>query len=292
MRTTITTVLFTSAAFLLNGVLAAQTFTSHPISFAGTSSILVTGINASNQMVLNYTDSAATNHCLMISGKTVTHIADPNEVGTGSGKGTSCYGINNAGQVVGTYSAAAFGNGFVLSEGVYTDIIIPTATAGTSAYALNNVGQVAGSYADNVGQHGFLYTVSSGDWEQLDVPGASATLASGLNDAGIITFEWVNSSFVASGALLYEGKYHTLNVPGASQSVAHGVNVHNFIVMEGQDSSGNWHGYLYKGGQFTEFNVANATSTHSFGLSDNDVIVGGYNPASAPSTEIGFYGYF
>ena len=253
---------------------------------------MVTGINDSEQMVLNYTDSAGTSHCLLTSGKTVTHIVDPNEVGTGSGAGTRCYGINTSGEIVGTYSAASFGNGFLYSAGVYTDVIIPTATAGTSAYGLNNVGQVVGSYADNVGQHGFLYTVSSGAWEQLDVPGTAATLAVGINDGGTITFEAVNSIFVPSAYVLYKGSYHNISVPGATQSFANGINTHGVIVVGAVDSSGATHGYLYSAGKYTEFNVANAANTVGFGINDKNVIVGGYNPSSAPSTQIGFYGYF
>jgi hypothetical protein len=293
MKTKISTTLLTTAlALCLNRPATAQTFHSHPINIPGGSNILVTGINDSNEMVLNYTDSAGTSHCLSISGSTVTHIADPSEVGTGPGKGTSCWGINNSGHIVGSYSASTFGNGFVYAGGAYADVIVPGATAGTTAYGLNNVGNIVGSYADNVGQHGFLYTVSSATYGTLDVPGAHATLAIGINDGGTITFEWANSIFVFSGAVLYQGRYIDLNVPGASQSKARGINVHGSIVFNAQDTSGVWHGYLYKGGTFKQFDAANAANTYSFGINDQGVIVGGFNPTTAPSTEIGFYGHF
>jgi hypothetical protein len=291
MKTTITTNLLSLAlALCLNRAATAQTFHSQPINIPGASNILVTGINDSEEIVLNFTDSAGTSHCVSIAGKTVTTISDPNEVGTGSGKGTSCWGINNSGQIVGSYSAAAFGNGFVYAGGSYADIIVPGATAGTTSYGLNNVGNIVGSFADNVGQHGFLYTVSTGTYQTLDVPGAYASLALGVNDYGAITFEWVNTVFVYSGAVLYKGKYSNLNVPGASQSKARGINAYGSVVLDAQDTSGVWHGFLFKGGKFTQFDVANTANTYSFGINDYGVLVGGYNPSSAPTTELGYYG--
>src|ERR1017187_2874564 len=163
MKTNLTAILITAAlAFCLNGAAAAQTFHSHAVRIPGGSNILVTGINDSGVMGANYTDAAGSSHCAMISGTTITPVVDPNAVGTGSGKGTSCWGINNSGQIVGSYSASVWGNGFVYAAGTYADIIVPGATAGTIAYGLNNVGQIVGGYADNTGQFGFLYTASTG----------------------------------------------------------------------------------------------------------------------------------
>jgi len=291
MKTKFTTILITAAlAFCLEGVAAAQTFHSHSINIPGGSNIVVTGVNDSGVMVVDYTDPAGTYHCVSISGSTVTRIVDPNETGTGSGKGTSCYGINNSGEIVGTYSIGVFGNGFTYTSGVYTDIIVPGATAGTSAYGLNSAGDVVGSFADNVGQHGFLYTFTGSTYTTLDVPGATATLGVGINDSNTITFEWVNASFVFSGAILKNHHYTILNVPGMSQSKARGINVHGWIDFDAQDTSGVWHGFLYKNGTFTQFDVANATNTYSFGINSSGQLVGGYNPVSAPTTEVGFEG--
>lgn len=277
-------------ALALGGISAAQTFTSHAIRIPGGSNVLVTGINDSGEMVANYTDAGGTAHCVTIVGSTMTQVVDPNEVGTGPGKGTSCWGINNSGEIAGSYSAVTWGNGFTYSGGTYADVIVPGATAGTIAYGLNNVGQIVGSFADNVGQHGFLYTVSSGIYTTLNVPGAYASLAIGINDSSVITFEWVNTSFVYSGAVLNGSHYTTLNVPGMSQSKARGINVHNQIVFNAQDSSGVWHGFLYKRGTFTQFDVANAANTYSFGINSAQQIVGGYNPSANPTSEIGFKG--
>jgi|SRR5579871_3639728 len=291
MKMQITSIFIPMAmALCVHQTATAQTFHSAPVNIPGGSNILVTGINDNQEMVVNYTDSAGTAHCLSIMGKTAKPIADLNEMGTGPGKGTSCWGINNSGQIVGSYSTGLFGNGFVYTAGTYTDIIVPGATAGTTPYGLNNVGQIVGSFADNAGQHGFLFTVSTGTYQTLDVPTAFATLAIGINDAGVITFEWVSPGFIYSGAVFYNGKYITLNVPGALQSKARGINNFGSIVVNAEDTAGVWHGYVFKGGKFTRFDVGNAANTYSFGINSQDVLVGGFNPASSPASEVGFYG--
>ncbi len=289
-RATVLSTMSAALVLCLQGQVQAQTFHSKPVNVPGGSSILVTGINDSGEMVVNYTNSAGTASCELISGSTVMQIVDPKEQGSGPGKGTSCYGINNSGQIVGSYSFGDFGNGFLLSGGVYTDVSVPGATAGTTAYGLNNSGSIVGSFANNVGQFGFLYNVSNNTYQTLKVPNSTATLAIGINDGGEVTFEWVNSLFVASGAILKNGHYKVLNVPGMNQSAAIGINVHGWIDFSGQDSAGAWHGFLYKNGVFKQFDVANSTNTYSFGINSSGVLTGGYNPTANPSKEIGFTG--
>jgi len=291
MKTQLSLIVFAAAAaFFIDGNAVAQTFHSHPIRIPGGSNVQVPGINDSGVMVANYTDSTGMAHCAMISGSTITQIVDPHTVGTGSGHGTSCWGINNAGEIVGSYSLSIWGNGFILSGGVYTDIVVPGATAGTTAYGINNVGQIVGSFADNVGQHGFLYTRSNGTFATLDVPGATVTLAIGINDGGTTTFIWLNSTSIFSGAILKNGHYRTLNVPGATQSEAFGINVHGWIDFSAQDASGVWHGYLYKGGTFTQYDVPVSTNTFGFGINSSGQLVGGYNPTGNPTAGVGFEG--
>ena len=280
-----------AAAIFADGPAAAQTFQSHPINIAGGSNILVTGVTASGAIVVNFNDATGMAHCVSISGSTVTKIVDPNEVGTGSGKGTSCWGINNSGEIVGSYSAEVWGNGFTYTNGVYTDVIVPGATAGTTSYGLNSAGDIVGAFADNVGQHGFLYPVTTNTFTTLNIPGATATLAVGINDSDEITFEWVNATFVYSGAILKSRTYTILNVPGMTQSKARGINVHGWISFDAQDTTGAWHGFLYKNGVFTQYDVANAANTYGFGINSSGVLVGGYNPSSAPTTQVGFEGH-
>src|SRR5262245_2109304 len=60
-------------------------------------------------------------------------------------------GINDSGQIVGSYG----GHGFLLDQGSYTTIDVPGAQA-TFATGINDSGQIVGWYLDaGGGQHGF-----------------------------------------------------------------------------------------------------------------------------------------
>jgi hypothetical protein len=79
--------------------------------------------------------------------------------------GTSASGINNAGQIVGSYTNASGSHSFLLSGGIYTTLDDPLAGKGTSsalgtfAQGINNAGQIIGLYRDSgFNDHGFLET--------------------------------------------------------------------------------------------------------------------------------------
>jgi hypothetical protein len=52
------------------------------------------------------------------------------------------------GQIVGSYSNASGGHGFLLSGGTYTTLDDPLATNGTTANGINALGQIVGGYAN------------------------------------------------------------------------------------------------------------------------------------------------
>jgi len=100
--------------------------------------------------------------------------------------GTFAYGINNAGQIVGSYVDATGTHGFLFSDGTFTTIDDPLATQGTFALGINNAGEIVGLYVDAAGDHGFL-----------DIGGTLTTIyplgtqgvtggATGINDSGEI----------------------------------------------------------------------------------------------------------
>jgi hypothetical protein len=64
------------------------------------------------------------------------------------------YGINDAGQIVGTY--LSLGHGFLYSGGFYTTLDDPLATSGNLARGINAAGQIVGEYFDGSVGHGFL----------------------------------------------------------------------------------------------------------------------------------------
>ena len=138
--------------------------------------------------------------------------------------GTDAIGINNLGEVVGQYNSSAdrtgeSPNGFLFSDGVYTDIDVPSAT-GTSARGINDLGQIVGVFGPR--SEGFL--LSGGVYSVISAPYANAIIDSiSINDAGLI----VGTYIVGGGAhtFVYEnGVFTTLDPFGSSQNVANDVN--------------------------------------------------------------------
>ena len=76
----------------------------------------------------------------------------------------------------------------------------------------------------------------------IDVPGATATEAFGINAAGDIVGFFTNASG-AHGFLLSRGVFTTIDVPGATATEAGGINAAGDIVGAFADASG-IHGFL------------------------------------------------
>ena len=105
---------------------------------------------------------------------------------------TSANGMNNSGQIVGSYAdSAGHTHGFLDTRGSFSTINVPGATS-TSANGINNFGDIVGNFVDNKGmEHGFLD--HHGHFTNIDAPGATTyfgiangTSANGINDNGQI----------------------------------------------------------------------------------------------------------
>jgi uncharacterized membrane protein len=117
---------------------------------------------------------------------------------------TNVFKINDRGQILGGYGAPD-GNElpFVLRKGKFTSIALPGAKQiSQDNGGLNDRGDIVGIYCDGAppcfigptGTHG--YVLSANDFATIDVPGALATTAVGINTRG----EIVGFSFDASGS--------------------------------------------------------------------------------------------
>jgi probable HAF family extracellular repeat protein len=147
----------------------------------------------------------------------------------------------------------------------------------TIAYDLDSTNSmVVGSYivASDNRRHGF--TLKSGTYSTIDVPGAISTECRGTNPSGqIVGWYWDNSS-VSHGFLYSQGSFMTIDpVPfGTIYTLAIGINDMGEIVGDWSDSSNNQHGFLYNSGVYTSVDYPGAMSTAAWGINHNGEIVG------------------
>jgi len=70
-------------------------------------------------------------------------------------------GINDAGQIVGSYNIAGSDHGYLrAANGSLITIDVPPGNNGTGALGINNAGQIVGLYSDSSGTHGFVAKIA------------------------------------------------------------------------------------------------------------------------------------
>jgi probable HAF family extracellular repeat protein len=247
-----------------------------PFTVPGAASTSVSGINNLGDIVGAYSDGTGS-HGFIYANGVFTTLDVPNSTGTGVS------GINDAGQVVGSYTIQPHGGpplGFLYSNGVYTTIDVPgtqfteawgindngqivgTSSLGgfvdvnnsfttislqsvTFALGINNAGQVVGRYGgSNGGLDGFLDT--NGSITTIDWPGATISLAYGINDSGQIVGNFFDGGLSTPdhGFLDNNGDFVQLDAPGAVSTVAYGINNAGEIVGTFRTSSTDEFGFV------------------------------------------------
>jgi probable HAF family extracellular repeat protein len=168
------------------------------IDFPGALATTANGINTSGAIVgsccvhtsYSYCDQVVFDHGFVDSNGTFTTIDFP------GASTTAINGINDAGDMVGAYSAGGRFHGWLRRGGVFTTIDLPGAKY-SAAEGINKAGVVVGTYLDAVNHtHGFKY--AGGVYTIIDHPQASITTADGIDDQGEIvgTYSPVNSPVV------------------------------------------------------------------------------------------------
>jgi len=115
----------------------------------------------------------------------------------------------------------------------------------------------------------------------IDVPGASATATTGINDLGQIVGEFKDALGIHGFLRSSDGVFTTLDAPGAMHETrAHGINDLGQIVGEFRDALG-VHGFLRSpDGVFTTLDAPGAMNdTHARGMNDLGQIVGEFGDA-------------
>ncbi len=170
--------------------------------------------------------------------------------------GTALRGINNSGDIVGTYTHANSTLGFLYSGGTFSNIQMPGAID-TNPTGINSAGQIVGFYHLAGNLHGFLYV--DGNFSTIDVPGATATQASGINDLGQIAGTFTDARG-ERGFLYLDGSFTTLDAPGATSTSVTGIDNAGEIVGTYTDTNSLSRGFLYSGGAFSSLETADAVN--------------------------------
>jgi uncharacterized membrane protein len=180
---------------------------------------------------------------------------------------TNLYGINNAGQVVGTFLYVAnvvsggnvFQSGFTLNNGVFT-VVNPYpigSFVNGQAFGINDLGQIVGPD----------FVFSSGQYTQTSGP------AFAINNAGVIVGNYFGAlsgqSFVDD-----HGVVTSFDIPGATATSLTAINNLGQIAGSYTDASGVQHGFVDTNGVFQTIDVPGAESTNVLGMNDKGQLVG------------------
>jgi hypothetical protein len=198
---------------------------------------------------------------------------------------TSPQSINERGDIIGFYNdATGATRGFIrFRNGNFSPPLIDPNDDGsfTQARGINSNRTACGYYSNTGLFHGFF--LSGNTYMTFDVPGATNTVISGINDAGDFVGEFTTATtpFVAYSDI--GGTIATINVSGATSSTAFAININNEIVGEYADSGSVLHGfYQASNGALTfPLDPPGATATFPFGINSRSMIVGRFVDSSS-----------
>ena len=240
-----------------------------PIDYPGAAQTYVFRINNWGEIVGTYFDQAGIQHGFVrlpglgrswparylpfdVPGAVQT-TQIPFELGTGLG--TSAFGLNDWGEIVGQYADKnGVGQGFHLSWDGFRSYTAPEAGAvpgffgGTGLADINNAGDTAGEYGrsnptDPILVHGFL--LHQGKLTTLDPPASALTQVFGVNNHLEVSGFYYDIQQIGHGYIYSHGKYLLIDVPGAVYvSTVGTVNNGAEFVGEFTDGFGVTHGYL------------------------------------------------
>lgn len=218
---------------------AAGTISGFTVTGADPSRTEAAGINNSGQIVGTFVDAAGAAHCYVATAAGTVSTIDLPAKGLAANQ-ARCYGINDAGAIVGELGARAF---FRSPAGVVTFLNLKRAEAA----GINNAGQAVGGYAINdstENTHGFLRS-ARGTVTTFDVRGAISTNPNAINSAGEIAGSFKDAGGRVHGFIRSaDGTAASYNAPGATETRVTGLNDTKRIVGIFKDAAGKWHAFL------------------------------------------------
>ena len=146
----------------------------------------------------------------------------------GSSQGSTIpYGVNDGGEIVGSFQTAPNAqHGFLDIGGVFSQFDAPGAVGSTVLTGINKTGQISGTYFDGTNEVPLI--LSGGSLITITVTGTyGGAYAAGINAAGEVVGEFdaaAGPPHYAHGFLDAGGIITQIDVPGALSTSAFGIN--------------------------------------------------------------------
>jgi probable HAF family extracellular repeat protein len=185
---------------------------------------------------------------------------------------TIVYGINSVGDMTGNCADSLYdpSSGFVYRNGDFTLFDYPGADTDTTGFGINDSGLISGwGVRQAAAAVGFLYDGTN--FKAIRAPGASATFARGINNAGVVV--GAQGSFGAvRGFALIGSLFRKVSPPGSYlDTFADGINNLNQIVGTADEG-----GFYYGKGVYKTIAFPGASQTWPVGINDDGIVVGWY----------------
>ena len=204
-------------------------------------------------------------------------------------------GLNNAGQVAGSYLRpdGFNGQGYVWSQAAGMNLLPTLGGNSVFAYLINNRGQVAGnSTAPDSSTHAFLWSLASGIEDIGLFPGAALpgfTNATGLNDKGMVV-GWGSDENRNGHAFAWTRKTGVVDLGtlGGSFSIAQGVNAAGQVIGSATIAGDlYWHAFVWTpGGGMQDLGTGGGVDSGAGAINDKGQVVGSIG--LSPSQRHGF----
>jgi len=285
---------FLSVQFALLAVSAAQAqrYTFELFQVPRAPITTATAINNLGQIV-GIAQGLGKNVGFLKNGSTFTLIDVP---GAGPLNGTIASGINDGGQIVGSFvteNLVVQSHGFVQASQTLTTFDVP-ASDNTEASGINNAGQIVGRFFPAQGaQIGRGFIKDGSTLTLFDAPGVQApfgTFPFGINDKGQIVGQFLDTTGFHS-FLLQSNNFSLINVPGSGDTQVQGINNSGQVAGSFRDGNG-MHGFVTINGRFFQIDVPGVTSlfgTYVFGINDSNQVVGRIDVSGLPGVfDLGF----
>jgi hypothetical protein len=208
---------------------------------------------------------------------------------------TDTFAVNNSGMIAGDYvDSKSVQHGMILAGKKLTTVDHPNCTtsggypAAIAFYGINSAGAAAGFCASTkTGLYtGFVY--SAGKFIAINFPKSTGTQAIGINDAGDVVGDYLDSAGVQHGFVKKGNKYTSIDVKGETTPYAWAINNSGQMVVFAINSAGGYDSFVYNGKTFKKIADPNASTTGTIARSLNNKgdVVGAY--FNSAGDEIGF----